>query len=361
MTPPQTPPAPASAPRERSKKPDEHSMSVTVIANFPGLSRVGEKHQGALSKKGKTETLCNRTDHDGIQMLDPETLEPIGVASQATLHLSLKGPSSAAHSSTDPRTGDVYNYNLEFAKGQGIYRVFHVSASTGKTSILATVTDDPSYLHSLLITENYVLLCVWNAIYHQGGSSLLWTKNIVDALATYDDERPCKWYVIDREPFEDGGRGVCATYESDPFFCFHTINAYEEEESDREGHKTKNIVADLVAFENLDILKRMYIDNLLSDSPTASTFSNMPSCLPQICRFTLTDVEANMGGDENPEEFGNDEVRRVGDAVSEFISTKDITPELPTINPAFAQRKHRYVYGMNINRCYETNREFFLN
>jgi torulene dioxygenase len=289
-------------------------------------------------QRGRIESLCNRTDSDAIQFLDPETLEPIGVASQATLHPLLKGPSSATHSSTD-LNGDVYNYNLDFVKGQGVYRVFHVSSSTGKTSILATVTDDPAYIHSMLLTENYAILCVWNALYAYGGASILWTKNIVDALAEYDPDRPCKWYVVDKKPVEERGRGLIATFESDPFFCFHTINAYEE----LNDNGKVNIVADVVAYEDLDILKRLYIDNLLSDSPTAATFSNMLNCFPRLRRFTLPGVETQVR-----DIFANlsDHEQEVSEASFEFLASKNLTPELPTINPRMSSRKHRFVYGV---------------
>jgi torulene dioxygenase len=271
-------------------------------------------------------------------MLDPETLEPIGVASQATLHPLLKGPSSATHSSRDPLTGDIFNYNLDFVKGQGVYRVFNVSAYTGETSILATITDDPAYLHSLLLTENYVLLCVWNALYAFGGASVMWTKNIVDALAAYNAERPCKWYVVDRKPVEEGGRGLVATYESDSFFCFHTINAYEEVDDDGQV----DIIADLVAYEDLDILKRLYIDNLLSDSPTAASFSSMRNCLPRMRRFTFLNIPLENDVFENT----TDEENEVLEATSEYLASKDLTPELPTINSRVSLKKHRYVYGV---------------
>jgi torulene dioxygenase len=312
------------------------SVAVTITSNYPGLSRNGEKLEKP-SVKGKIQSLCNRTDTDAIQFLDPETLEPIGVASQTTLHPLLRGPSSATHSSTD-LNGDVYNYNLDFMNGQGVYRVFRVSACTGHTSILATITDNPAYIHSTLLTEHYMILCVWNAHYAFGGASILWTKNIVDALADYDPDRPCRWYVIDKRPLEAGG-GLVATFESDPFFCFHTINAYEE--VDKDGKV--DIIADLVAYENLDILKRLYIENLISNSSTAVDFSTLPTCRPQIRRFTLANVEGQM-----TDKFGvfpGDE--SVGlEATSTLLSLKNLTPELPTINPSMLLKKHRFVYGV---------------
>lgn len=323
--------------RDRPTKADELSVAVTIVSNYPSLSRNGEKLRGG-SDRGKIQSLCSRTDTDAIQFLDPETLEPIGVASQTTLHPMLKGPSSAAHSSTD-LNGDVYNYNLDFVKGQGVYRVFRVSASSGETSILATITGDPAYIHSMLLTENYAILCIWNSLYSFGGASVLWTKNIVDALAEYDPDRPCKWYVVDKRSMEEGGRGLVAAFESDPFFCFHTINAYEVVDNDGKV----NIIADIVSYEDLDVLKRLYIENLLSDSPTAATYSEMRNCLPQLRRFTLPDVETHL---RDAFVSFSDEEREVSEATSEFLASKDLTPELPTINPRMSLQKHRFVYGV---------------
>lgn len=347
-TPPLTPPpvlmkqGPSFNPRKRPTKADELSVAVALTVNHPGLTRTGEVLEGEVST-GKITSLCNHTDTDAIQFLDPETLQPIGVASQGTLHPLLKGPSSATHAATDPKTGDVYNYNLEFVKGDGVYRVFGVSAASGKTSILATITDAPAYLHSLMLTENYVLLCVWNALYAFGGASVLWTKNIVDALATYDPERPCKWYVVDRTPEEEGGRGLVATYESDPFFCFHTVNAYEE----TNGNGEVSIMADLIAYEDLDILKRLYVDNLLSNSTSAADFSRYENCHPKMRRFILPSVPTAVDPifDAVPSAMEEDEDEML-EAENGFIAEQLKSPELPIINPKFSLKKHRYVYGV---------------
>lgn len=163
-------------------KPDGYTMAITLSANFPGLSKTGEKqHHGHASG---IQTLCNKTDANGFQMLDPETLEPIGLASQTVLHPGLKGPFSSAHAKSDPLSGDVFNYNLEPGL-KSTYRIFRVSASTGKTSILASFTADAAYLHSFFLSKNYVILCVWNSFYTAHGASVLLNRNIVDSIADY--------------------------------------------------------------------------------------------------------------------------------------------------------------------------------
>ena len=321
------------SPRE---SPDELSSSVTLSANFPGLASSGQK---AAGHKGPM-TLASKTDNSTFQMLNPETLEPIGIAQQSVLHPALKGPLSAAHACHDPVTSDVYNYNLEFGRN-GTYHVFHVSAVTGKTSILADVHHAASYLHSMFLTEHYVILCVWNSFFTAGGTSLLWKKNFVDAMK-YDGSRPATWFVIDRTPTEQGGKGLVATYESEPFFCFHSINAYEEP-SATDPSKI-DVVADLTAFDNLDVINRFYIENMLSDSPKALAYSDpaATSYRPGLRRFRLPQL---------PNKPNSKPIK----AVSVFKGHKGQSPELPTINNSFGMHKHRYIYGVT-----DTGRSTFL-
>ncbi|KAF5860480.1 hypothetical protein ETB97_001490 [Aspergillus alliaceus] len=306
--------------------PDQVDISVSLNINFPGLSATGSKQE--MPGSG-IQTLCNCTDNSTFQMLDPQTLEPIGVADQTALHPSLKGPLSAAHCKTDPVTGDVYNYNLDLGV-TGTYRVFHVSRATGKTSILATFSHAAVYVHSLFLTEHYVVLCLWNARFRAGGMSLLWTHNFVDALAEYDPTQHSTWFVVDRT---SGGRGLIARYESDPFFCFHTINAYEERSS-TDSSKV-DILADICAYDNLDVLKRFYIENIMSDSATDLHYGNPRNYRGRgaFRRFRLPAIPEVLGSKALPAELI-------------FSMGKGLGPELPSISPRVRGRKYRYVYGV---------------
>lgn len=191
------------------------------------------------------------TDASYLQILDPETLEPVGVAEQSTLHPDLKGPLSAAHAEHDPETGDVFNHNVDLGR-TGTYRIFRTSAATAKTSILATFTHTPAYIHSQFLTENYYIICVWNSSFTAGGASILWKRNMLEAMAW--DTNPATWFVIDKRTPSEGGKGLVAKFESDPFFCFHTINAYEETVDGK-----TDIVADLSGYQDLSILERFYV------------------------------------------------------------------------------------------------------
>ncbi len=317
-------------PAPQVKEPDQTNISVTLSANFPGLNTTGGRLDRAPGKN-KIISLCNKTDTLSFQMLDAQTLEPIGMAQQTSLHPSLKGPSSATHAKSDPTTGDVYNYNLEYGR-KGTYRVFKVSASTGKTFILATISADASYLHSLFLTDNYVIICVWNAFFSLGGVPIFYHKNVVDSLAKYDGTRPATWYVVDRIPVEAGGEGLIATYESDPFFAFHAINAYEVS-GDQAGQT--DIIADVIAYDTHECITRYYLDNMMSDSPTAKGFSDgsFANCHATIRRFRLINIPSTP-------------VAHPLKADLVFSKGRELCLELPAINPTKLMREYRYIYGV---------------
>jgi len=301
------------------------NTGVTVSPNFPGLKSSRPKDQ---RRNPELRSLWLKSDNEVLKEIDPETLESIGVAGQKDLHPSLSGPLAAAHAKTDPVTGDVFNYNLNFGN-KVAYRVFCVSASTGKTTILAKITDaEAAYIHSLFLTENYVILCVWNSHIAAGGMKMLYTRNLLDAISPLDPNVRPKWYVIDRK----NDMGVVATYTSDAFFCFHTVNAWEERPSGQDGRT--DIVGDMTMYDNLDIIKRFYYENMKGTAPGSRDYigTKGDTSRPRLARWRLRDV---LASNEAPRE-----------AICEWEAPKTYSPELPTCNPKTFTHPHRYVYGV---------------
>ena len=318
-------PAVTSLLRLDSRDPSLQNTGVTISPNFPGLDSAQPKN-----KRHNTElkSLWLKSDNAHLKEIDPETLEPIGIADQSKLHPSLTGPLAGAHAKTDPVTGDVFNYNLDFGK-KVVYRVFCISASTGKTTIIAKIMDaEAAYIHSLFLTENFVILCVWNSHIAAGGMKMLYTRNLVDAITPLDPNTRPKWYVVDRKH----GKGVIATYTSNAFFCFHTVNAWEERPGGQ-GGKT-NIIADMTIYDNLDIVKRFYYENMKGTAPGSRDYfgSKGDTSRPRLTRWKLGDV------------LGSSKASR--DAICEWEAPKTYSPELPTVNPRTFTHPHRYVYGV---------------
>ncbi|KZM20316.1 Torulene dioxygenase [Ascochyta rabiei] len=309
---------------------DNKNVGVTLSINMPGGGCIGNLEKSAVN--GHTngiQTLHAKTDNHMIKKIDPETLEPQGVAVQELLHPDLKGPISAAHAKSDPRTGDIFNFNLEFGR-ESTYRIFRTSFSTGNTDVLATFHGKPAYIHSLFLTENYVILCVWNSHFTGAGISLLYHQNMVQAIAPFDHNSKTIWYVIDRSQ----NRGLVTTHTSDAFFCFHSVNAWEEPSASNPSQT--DIITELSIFENTDVIHRFYYDNLLSSLSTPdSEYASKKrlSCLPMQAQFRLPGVSAALH-DGQPR-----------DAQRLFLADKMVSLELPTINPSYLTRRHRYTYG----------------
>lgn len=304
------------------------NIGVTLSINMPGAGSVGDNEKPRVN--GHTNginTLHAKTDASFFKSIDPETLEPRGVATQGVLHPDLNGEFSAAHAKSDPETGDVYNFNLKLSF-TGTYRIFHTSASTGETDILATFPGKPAYIHSLFLTANYVIICVWNTHITWGGLSIMWNKNIVDAIGPFDPASKASWYVIDRR----NNKGLVATYESIPFFAFHTVNAWEQPSS-TDMHKT-DVIVELSMYENTDVIDRYMYDNIIaSKQDPVYEGTKRSSCMPMQAQFRLACVD-----DANPAQPLPAELL--------FQADKMISMELPTINPSYLTKRHRYSYGV---------------
>ncbi|KAJ5093873.1 Carotenoid oxygenase [Penicillium angulare] len=305
-----------------------YNVSVTLSVNMPGLKNPSEDEDQSTQRWAESkgiQTLWAKTDRNVFKQLHPETLEPIRLATQANLHPDLEGRQTASHARSDPITGDVYNFNLT-VDSTSIYRVFHISASTGETTILATFSGIPSYIHSLNITENYVILCVWNAHInceeHDEGS-------FIDSIMPTDPTQPATWYIIDRKE----GQGLVATYESPAFFAFHTIGAYEEPSNNGDPAKV-DIVADLVRIDSSEFIKNSLYENIKSSLPTAKAFIENEDLLHStFSRFRLPALPSTLNSDPLK-------------ATLEWSACKAHSPELPTMNPKYVTRKYRYIYAV---------------
>jgi torulene dioxygenase len=316
------------------KEPANLNIAVTLRPNHPGLksARESSNHSKGL------RSLWAASDHAFMKEIDPETLEPIGLAHQTSLHPDLTGPLSCAHSQTDPETGDMFNYNLAFGR-YGTYRVFKTSPSTGETEILATITGpgvEPAYIHSFFMTKDYVVLGVWGAHVAWYGFKVLLEQNMLDALAPFNNSKPVKWFVVDRRH----GRGLVAEFESPANFSFHTVNAWQEM-NDQGG---VDIVCDYFGYENLDVMKRMYYSNMVSGGEGAITMQGEKgkTSIPQLFRYRLSNI-------------GQEPLARDGVPVPQaeliFKTPKHSTGDLPTVNPRFKMIENRYAWSI-VNRGY---------
>ncbi|PHH62076.1 hypothetical protein CDD81_7569 [Ophiocordyceps australis] len=286
---------------------------------------------------GLTGSMHISSDHATMQQIDRQTLEPVGMAHQRLLHPHLSGPLSCAHAQRDPASGDWFNYNLSVGR-LATYRVFRVSAATGKTDILATLAEPQlpaAYMHSFFLTPSYVVLCIPSTHFAWNGLKILWENNLIDALKPFDPARRCQWAVIDRHH----ARGVVARFSTPAGFFFHSVNAFERLVKSESGHAQTELLLDLALYDNFDFIHRMYYDVLVDrhDATYKAYFAHdayKRSCSRHVrYRFKVplapqTRQEAQSA---------------VADEVLSIPSPH--SGELSTINPARATKSYRYVWG----------------
>lgn len=302
----------------RTLDPLASNIGVTISANQSGLPP-------------RPKTLIARTDTSSVKDIDMETLEPIGVTDQGKLHPDLKGPLSCAHAQFDHKTGDLYNYNLNFG-ASSTYRVFKSSLATGKTEILATIADrsiPAAYIHSFFLTEDFVILAVWCSHFANNGIKILWERNFVDAISPLDPKSRVKWLVVDRKQ----GRGLVTSFESPAMFSFHTVNAWQERSSD--NGESVDIYCDLIQYKSTDILHRFYYENLVSTGPGVSKYTGEARLNADFTRYRLANVPLGTAKDLKPKKLQKAEV----------VFEIPAFGELPTINPSFSTKKEHFVYS----------------
>ncbi len=327
----------------RDATPD--NICVAVQANLPGIPSGSESAARSGHRSG-IKNVWLTTDRNGLKEFDQNTLEPIGYATQEKLHPLLRGPLSCAHAQRDPLTGDIFNYNLDMGR-YATYRVFRSSAKSGTTDILATICEanvKPAYIHSFFLSPSFVIFCVPSTHFGLMGLKVLWERNIVDAIEPFDESKLCKWFVIDRH----GGKGVVATFESDAGFFFHTINSFEERD---EATGDVNIFCDVIQYNTLEVIRIFEMDVLLQRGNETKRFwgdeRRNRNIHPRLVRHKLHVSGKSMNEQHSRKSLVPERLETA------FEIKAPHAGELPTINPAFATRKYRYVYSLP-NRGYST-------
>lgn len=215
-----------------------------------------------------------------------------------------------------------------------MYRIFRTSAQTGQTEIIATITGPDvkaAYLHSFFLSTDYVILCIWPALYGAGGLKILWERNIADALH-FDRNAQARWYVVDRLH----GKGVVATYVSPAFFCFHTVNAWQEASHDG----STDIICDIIQYPTDEIIQRSYYDAMVSTGPNVTRYYGSENSRPSFVRYRLPSVS------HRATEESTSEPTCLPEAEAILRIDDNCVGDLPTINPRFKTRKTRYVYNL---------------
>jgi beta,beta-carotene 9',10'-dioxygenase len=215
----------------------------TVFLGGPDLS--GRNANVNVSRLG--DTLVAMTETPMPVAFDPATLETLGVEPPPA-----PGMHSTAHPHLDPAGREAINHVVHFGP-RSEYRFFAQFADAPPRLLARIPVSRPAYVHSFGITERHLVLAEGPLVVNP--LRLLLSGRPFIENYRWEPDRGGRLLVVERAT----GR-LRGTYETDPFFTFHHINAFE-----RDGE----LVVDLCAYEDASIIDALYLDRLRAGGPLA--------------------------------------------------------------------------------------------
>jgi beta,beta-carotene 9',10'-dioxygenase len=174
---------------------------------------------------------------------DPETLDTLGHLQYGD---SLKAHATTAHPHHDPERGELVNYFARFSRVSE-YVLYGLPAGGSARRVIARLpVKEPAYMHAFGMSGRHLVLAEYPLRVNPARLALS-GKPFIENYR-WRPEEGARFQVIDRET-----GALRGTYETDAFFCFHHVNAFERGESE--------LVLDLVAYEDPGVIDALYLDS----------------------------------------------------------------------------------------------------
>lgn len=184
------------------------------------------------------------TETPFLTEFEPSSLATIG---HLNLSESFKSQVSTAHPHFDFRTGQLFNFLIEYGP-VSTYKLFSWKQGENTPKHVASVkTKKPAYLHSFAMTENHIVLILGPLIVNP--LELLFSGKPFIENFKWNAAESTRIYVINKH------NKSINSFELEPFFVFHHINAYETD---------KRIEVDLLSYKDASIIQQLYLDDLCS-------------------------------------------------------------------------------------------------
>ena len=264
-----------------------------------------------LERLPNAGSLVSRTDGNFSAVLDIDSLDVKRKLTFADFNPQLSGNATSAHGFVDPDTGSYLNYTYKYGPNPE-YVVFETTEN--ETRVLAKIKERPVYVHSFAVTKKYFVLMLYSAPINF--FQLVKDQSTFSSAIDQHSDLRVKFYVISRADAK-----VTAVYDSEPFFCFHNINAYDDGD---------DIVIDLVKYDDASVIDKLYRDEMVN---AMSTLNAVP------IRFRIDKIQ------QASSVYNND-----GKPVAQLFSkelSQNADLELPRVSDSLVARPYRYAYGIS--------------
>ncbi|MBX9878759.1 MAG: carotenoid oxygenase family protein [Candidatus Obscuribacterales bacterium] len=185
----------------------------------------------------------------------------------------LAGQVTTAHPHYDFERRELYNLLIKLGPTSAyvIYKVGH--GTTARKEIAVIKTKAPCYFHSFAVSANYIILVECPFVVNPL-DVILGNKTYVESYS-WKGNNATRVSVYSKEHGE-----LVAFAETDAFFCFHHVNAFEE---------NGDVVIDLLAYPDAQIVQSTYLANLRNED------CSLP--LPKLRRLRLSLASKKMSSE----------------------------------------------------------------
>lgn len=238
---------------------------------------------------------------------DPFTLDTVGV------HRRAKGARiPIAHEHVDRETGELYG--LRTALGaRAHYEITADDLDSGEGRVVAKLpVRHPSYQHSFGLTDRYAIVSEHPLVVDPIKIPLS-GKPFIENFR-WEPERGVRFTAVDRKTGRVAGR-----WTGQPSFCFHHVNAFDDEDG--------SIVVDFCAFPDAGIVEALALGERRSGAPAPDATLRRVRLVP-----------------------GEPEAREVPMVSAPF--------ELPRIDDRRKRKPYRYVWGVGVASGGASDAEF---
>ena len=225
---------------------------------------------------------------------DGETLDTAGVAYEPP------GMLTTAHPHLDRASGGMLNYAAKLGP-RNRYRFFLLPPDEREPRVIGELpVREPAYMHSFGLTERWLVLAEFPFVVNPISIPLSGRPYIENYR--WKPELGTRITLVDRSTGEATG-----PFETDPFFCFHHANSYEE---------NGEVVIDACTYDNPEIVEDLYLDRLRAGKAAARA---------ELRRFRINLASGSV----------------ISDQLAEGL-------ELPRINYGRSnERRYRHIWGID--------------
>jgi len=210
------------------------------------IPRVSDNTNVNITRIG--EELVAMTEGDRQNVIDPDTLasiRPVGYSND-----TLAGAIMSAHPHYDFERAQVLNVATKFGAG-GTISIYEHSPTARKREVVGSwKTNRVPYVHTFGLTPKSAILVAHP--FTVNPLKMLWSsKGYIDHFE-WQPQAGTRLIVLDRST------GAIREHVTDPFFVFHTVNAFER------GDET---ILDLLTYPDEDIMASLRVDRMTVARP----------------------------------------------------------------------------------------------